>query len=158
MMASGVFFWWCDCCCWFGWEVERGKRKLWGMSVSLWATVTADYTLQKVSPFWRRIVVPRTLKSAHSCQFIDSRALNSNCEDKKQSDSYFCSDILTQKHENRILRHCWHVLKVGTVFLSDLWVSPLLLFSAQILAWRWETRSVKFVSIPVMSENPTLVL
>ena len=42
-------------------------------------------------------------------------------------------EVFAPKHESRILRHCWDILKVSTVFLSDLWALPLL-FSAQILA------------------------
>ena len=38
--------------------------------------------------------------------------------------------------KSNISAHCWDALKVSTVFLSGLWASPLLLFSAQILAWK----------------------
>ena len=44
------------------------------------------------------------------------------------------ADILALKQDSRIIRYYRDVLKVSTVFLSYLWVSPLLLFSAQILA------------------------
>ena len=44
------------------------------------------------------------------------------------------ADIHSLKHVTRIRRHCRNVLKVSTIFQSDLWASPLLLFSAQRLA------------------------
>ena len=44
------------------------------------------------------------------------------------------ANISALMHESRIIRYCWDVFKVSTVFLSGLLVSPLLLFSAQILA------------------------
>ena len=44
------------------------------------------------------------------------------------------ADNLFLKHDSRILRSCWDVLKVSAVFLSGLWALPILLFSAQILA------------------------
>ena len=69
----------------------------------------------------------------------------------------FKTEVLALKHESRIIIYCWDVFKVSTVFLSGLWVSPLLLFSAQILAWKWETRSVKFICFQSISDNPTLV-
>ena len=48
------------------------------------------------------------------------------------------------------------IARIGciTVFLSGLWASPLLIFSAQIL----ETRSVKFLPLPAMSQNASDVL
>ena len=55
--------------------------------------------------------------------------------------------ILALKLESRIHRHFWDVLKVSTVSLSGLWPSPLLLSSAQILARKWETRSVKYLFV-----------
>ena len=65
------------------------------------------------------------------------------------------AEVLILKYESRILRHCCNVLKVSTVFFSGLWVSPRLLLSAQILAWKWETRCETFLPNPIMSENPT---
>ena len=47
-------------------------------------------------------------------------------------------DIQSLKLVSGILRHCWDVLQVSTVFLSCLWALSLLLFSAQILTWKWE--------------------
>ena len=46
-----------------------------------------------------------------------------------------------ERQESKILLPCWAVLTSLPVFLSSLWASPLLLFSAQILAWKRETRS-----------------
>ena len=42
--------------------------------------------------------------------------------------------LLSLSDESNSSAHCWDVLKVNTVFLSGLQVSPLLLFSAPILA------------------------
>ena len=42
--------------------------------------------------------------------------------------------LLSLSDESNSSAHCWDVLKVSTVFLSSLQVSPLLLFSAPILA------------------------
>ena len=44
-----------------------------------------------------------------------------------------CAGVLTQDSESNISAHCWDVLKVEPVFLSSLWASPPLLFSAEIL-------------------------
>ena len=44
------------------------------------------------------------------------------------------AEVLALKHESRILRHCWDVLKVSTVFLTGLGALLRGLFSAQILA------------------------
>ena len=44
------------------------------------------------------------------------------------------ADIQSSKHVSRILRYCRDVLKVSTVFLFGLMGSPVLLFSAHILA------------------------
>ena len=41
---------------------------------------------------------------------------------------------LKQESSSRLIRYYRDILKVSTVFLSGLWASPLLLFSAQILA------------------------
>ena len=54
-------------------------------------------------------------------------------------------DLLALKQESRIIRYCRGVLKVSTVFLSSLRASPRLLFSAQIMAWKWETINEKFL-------------
>ena len=51
---------------------------------------------------------------------------------KQNRDGWRRTDILTLEHESGILRHCWDVLKVSTVFLSGLWASPLFLFSAEL--------------------------
>ena len=67
-------------------------------------------------------------------------------------------DILALKHVCRVIRYCWAVLKVSTVFMSGLWASLRLLFSAQILAWKWETRNETFLHSPAISENPILLL
>ena len=45
----------------------------------------------------------------------------------------FQTGVLTQNGESNISAHCWDVLKVEPVFLSSLWASPPLLFSAEIL-------------------------
>ena len=66
-------------------------------------------------------------------------------------------DILVLKQESRIVRSCQDLLKVSTFFLSGVW-ALLLLFCAQILAWTWATGSGKFLYIPAISDNPTLLL
>ena len=50
--------------------------------------------------------------------------------------SCFVPGLLGLDDESNSSAHCWVVLKISTVFLTRLWASPLLLFSAQILAWR----------------------
>ena len=55
------------------------------------------------------------------------------------------ADIFDLKHVNRIFGHCDNPL---TAFLSGLWVWHLLLFSAQILAWKWERRSTGLLQCP----------
>ena len=52
--------------------------------------------------------------------------------------------------ESNSLGHYWDILRVSPVFLSGLWASPLFLFSAQILAWKRETRILKFWCNPAM--------
>ena len=46
--------------------------------------------------------------------------------------------------ESKISLPCWAVLTSLPVFLSSLWASPPLLFSAQILVCKKGTRIVKF--------------
>ena len=50
-------------------------------------------------------------------------------------------DLEKEGQESRISLPCWAVLTSLSVFLSGLWASPLLLFSAQKLAWKRETWS-----------------
>ena len=59
--------------------------------------------------------------------------------------------LLSLSDESNISAHCRDVLKVSTVFLTSLWVTPLLLFSSQILAWKRESRSVNLLCNPVHS-------
>ena len=49
-------------------------------------------------------------------------------------DSGLRGGFFSLSDERNSMAHCWDVLKVSTVFMSGLWVSPLLLFSAQIRA------------------------
>ena len=96
----------------------------------------------------RRPTTPTTQRSAR----------RSSCDD----DCYvvfrtLLAGLLSPSDESSSLARCRDVLNVSTVFLSGLWASPLLLFSAQMLEGIRETRSVKFLCNTAMRWDVALV-
>ena len=94
------------------------------------------------------------------CTLQQSKFLSERLRETRRPPRIDCatSEVLALKHESRIIWHFWDVSKVSTVFLSGLGALPVLLFSAQIMAWKWETRNETFLRILAISENPILVL
>ena len=65
------------------------------------------------------------------------------------------TDILTLKHESRIIRYCWDVLKVSTVFLSGT-SSPV---QCSNIGLKMRNKKCEILIHPTnISEIPTLAL
>ena len=108
-----------------------------------WTTNDLIYKWKEINPvqLTKNLSLPGGFKLAnysnHQCDVVTATGGLEKAQHfvtTNQIQLLMAPEVLAPKHESRILRHCWDVFKIGTVFLSCLLVKPLLLFSAQILA------------------------